>query len=69
MKPPSQERAVEHTSEYEVNLLFITADADGPKLKHHRLKPSEELVKDLIDRLATIITVEKALQRCRYESK
>jgi molecular chaperone DnaK len=50
------------TAEYEVNLPFITADADGPK--HFELKLTraklEELVKDLIDRLAD--PVEKALK-------
>lgn len=50
------------TAEYEVNLPFITADADGPK--HFELKLTraklEELVKDLIDRLAQ--PVEKALK-------
>lgn len=50
------------TNEYEVNLPFITADADGPK--HFELKLTraklEELVKDLIERLAE--PVEKALK-------
>lgn len=50
------------TNEYEVNLPFITADAEGPK--HFELKLTraklEELVKDLIDRLAG--PVEKALK-------
>ncbi len=50
------------TTEYEVNLPFITADADGPK--HFELKLTraklEELVKDLITRLAD--PVEKALK-------
>ncbi len=50
------------TNEYEVNLPFITADADGPK--HFELKLTraklEELVKDLIDRLTE--PVEKALK-------
>lgn len=50
------------TSEYEVNLPFITADADGPK--HFEMKLTraklEELVKDLIDRLAD--PVQKALK-------
>ncbi len=50
------------TNEYEVNLPFITADADGPK--HFELKVTraklEELVKELIDRLAE--PVEKALK-------
>ncbi|MDO4774107.1 MAG: molecular chaperone DnaK [Candidatus Saccharibacteria bacterium] len=50
------------TNEYEVNLPFITADADGPKHFEHKLTRAklEELVKDLIDRLAE--PVEKALK-------
>lgn len=50
------------TSEYEVNLPFITADAEGPKHFEYKLTRAklEELVKDLIDRLAT--PVEKALK-------
>jgi molecular chaperone DnaK len=50
------------TSEYEINLPFITADADGPKHFEYKLTKSklEELVKDLIDRLA--LPVEKALK-------
>ena len=49
------------TTEYEVNLPFITADADGPKHFEYKLTRAklEELVKDLIDRLAQ--PVEKAL--------
>jgi molecular chaperone DnaK len=50
------------TNEYEVNLPFITADADGPK--HFEIKLTraklEELVKDLIERLAE--PVEKAIK-------
>ncbi|HWT39834.1 MAG TPA: molecular chaperone DnaK [Dongiaceae bacterium] len=50
------------TNEYEVNLPFITADADGPK--HFEIKLTraklEELVKDLIDGVAG--PVEKALK-------
>lgn len=50
------------TSEYEVNIPFITADADGPK--HFELKLTraklEDLVKDLLDRLDG--PVEKALK-------
>lgn len=43
------------TSSYEVNLPFITADADGPKHFEYTLTRAklEEMVKDLIDRLAT----------------
>jgi len=50
------------TSEYEINLPFITADADGPKHFEYKLTKSklEELVKDLIDRL--VEPVEKALK-------
>ncbi len=50
------------TSEYEVNLPFITADAEGPKHFEYKLTRAklEELVKDLIDRLAE--PVEKALK-------
>ena len=50
------------TNEYEVNLPFITADADGPKHFEFKLTRAklEELVKDLIDRLAE--PVEKALK-------
>ncbi len=50
------------TSEYEINLPFITADADGPKHFEYKLTKSklEELVADLIDRLAE--PVEKALK-------
>ena len=50
------------TTEYEVNLPFITADADGPKHFEYKLTRAklEELVKDLIDRLA--LPVEKALK-------
>lgn len=50
------------TTEYDVNLPFITADADGPKHFEYKLTRAnlEELVKDLIDRLAG--PVEKALK-------
>lgn len=48
-------------SEIEINLPFITADADGPKHFEYKLTRSklEELVGDLIDRLAE--PVKKAL--------
>ena len=50
------------TTEYEVNIPFITADADGPK--HFELKVTraklEDLVKPLLDRLDS--PVEKALK-------
>jgi len=50
------------TPEYEINLPFITADADGPKHFEYKLTRSklEDLVKDLIDRLAE--PVQKALK-------
>lgn len=50
------------TTETEINLPFITADADGPKHFEYKLTRSklEELVGDLIDRLAE--PVEKALK-------
>lgn len=50
------------TANYEVNLPFITADADGPKHFEYTLTRAklEELVADLIDRLAG--PVEKALK-------
>jgi molecular chaperone DnaK len=50
------------TPEYEINLPFITADAEGPKHFEYKLTRSklEDLVKDLIDRLAG--PVEKALK-------
>ena len=50
------------TPEYEINLPFITADADGPKHFEYKLTRSklEDLVKDLIGRLAE--PVEKALK-------
>lgn len=49
------------TAETEINLPFITADAEGPKHFEYKLTRSklEELVKDLIDRLAK--PVDKAL--------
>ena len=50
------------TSSYEINLPFITADADGPKHFEYSLTRAklEELVGDLIDRLAD--PVNKALK-------
>lgn len=50
------------TTEYEVNLPFLTADAEGPKHFEYKLTRSklEDLVGDLIDRLAE--PVEKALK-------
>lgn len=56
------------TTETEVNIPFITADADGPK--HFELKLTraklEELVGDLIDRLAK--PVEKALKDAKLSA-
>lgn len=50
------------TSETEINLPFLTADADGPKHFEYKLTRSklEELVADLIDRV--VGPVEKALK-------
>lgn len=50
------------TTEVEINLPFLTADADGPKHFEYKLTRAklEETVKDLIDRLAD--PVEKALK-------
>jgi molecular chaperone DnaK len=50
------------TNETDINLPFITADADGPKHFEYKLTRAklEELVKDLIDRLAG--PVEKAIK-------
>ena len=50
------------TNEYEINLPFLTADAEGPKHFEYKLTRSklEDLVSDLIDRLAE--PVEKALK-------
>ncbi len=57
------------TSEYEVNLPFITADADGPKHFEYKLTKSklEEMVGDLIDRLSG--PVEKALKDAKLTAK
>ncbi len=56
-------------TEYEVNIPFITADADGPK--HFELKLSraklEELVTPLLDRLNS--PVEKALKDAKLTKK
>lgn len=56
------------TNEYEVNLPFITADADGPKHFEYKLTRAklEELVGDLIDRLAG--PVEKALKDAKLKA-
>lgn len=57
------------TPETEINLPFITADADGPKHFEYKLTRSklEDLVKDLIDRLAE--PVEKAMKDADLSSK
>lgn len=57
------------TSEYEVNLPFITADAEGPKHFEYKLTRSklEELVSDLVDRLAG--PVEKAIKDAKLTAK
>ena len=57
------------TSEYEVNLPFITADADGPKHFEYKLTRSklEEMVSELIDRLSE--PVEKALKDAKLSAK
>lgn len=57
------------TPEYEVNLPFITADADGPKHFEYKLTRAklEELVKDLIDGVAG--PVEKALKDAGLTAK
>ena len=56
------------TNEYEINLPFITADADGPKHFEYKLTKSklEDLVKDLIDRLAG--PVEKAMKDAKVKA-
>jgi molecular chaperone DnaK len=57
------------TPEYEINLPFITADADGPKHFEYKLTRSklEDLVKDLIDGVAG--PVEKALKDAGMTAK
>lgn len=56
------------TTEYEVNLPFLTADADGPKHFEYKLTRSklEDLVSELIDRLAG--PVEKALKDAKLSA-
>ena len=56
------------TNETEINLPFITADADGPKHFEYKLTRSklEEIVSDLIDRLAD--PVEKALKDAKLSA-
>lgn len=57
------------TPEYEVNLPFITADADGPKHFEYKLTRAklEEMVSELIDKLAA--PVEKALKDAKLTAK
>jgi len=56
------------TAEYEINLPFITADADGPKHFEYKLTRAklEELVADLLDRLAG--PCEKALKDAKLKA-
>jgi molecular chaperone DnaK len=56
------------TTEYEVNLPFLTADADGPKHFEYKLTRAklEELVGELIERLAG--PVEKALKDAKLSA-
>jgi len=56
------------TKETEINLPFLTADADGPKHFEYKLTRSklEELIKDLIDRLAD--PVNKALKDAKLKT-
>lgn len=57
------------TTEYEVNLPFITADADGPKHFEYKMTRAklEEMVKELIERLAD--PVNKALKDAGLSAK
>ncbi len=57
------------TTEYEVNLPFITADADGPKHFEYKMTRAklEEMVKELIERLAD--PVNKALKDAGLTAK
>jgi molecular chaperone DnaK len=57
------------TNETEINLPFLTADADGPKHFEYKLTRSklEELVKDLIDSVAG--PVEKAIKDAGLTTK
>lgn len=56
------------TAQVEINLPFLTADADGPKHFEHTLTRAkmEELVKPLLDRLAE--PVEKALKDAKLKA-
>jgi molecular chaperone DnaK len=57
------------TTEYEVNLPFLTADAEGPKHFEYKLTRAklEELVAELIDKVA--LPVEKALKDAKLTAK
>jgi len=57
------------TAETDINLPFLTADADGPKHFEYKLTRSklEELVKDLIDGVAG--PVERALKDAKMSAK
>ncbi len=57
------------TTSVDINLPFITADADGPKHFEYTLTRAklEELVKPLIDRLSG--PINKALKDAKYEAK
>ncbi len=57
------------TPQVEINLPFITADADGPKHFEYTLTRAklEDLVKDLVDK--TAIPVEKALKDAKLTAK
>jgi len=57
------------TTETEINLPFLTADAEGPKHFEYKLTRSklEELISDLIDRLAN--PVNKALKDAGLKAK
>lgn len=56
------------TTEYEINLPFLTADADGPKHFEYKLTRAklEEMVGELIDRLSG--PVEKALKDAKLSA-
>ncbi|MEI7689508.1 MAG: molecular chaperone DnaK [Candidatus Saccharibacteria bacterium] len=56
------------TNETEINLPFLTADADGPKHFEYKLTRAklEELIADLIDRLAE--PVKKALKDAKLKA-
>ena len=57
------------TNETEINLPFLTADADGPKHFEYKMTRSklEDLVKDLID--GVVVPVEKAIKDAGLTAK